>query len=149
MTATYTVLSASTRKGRRVWLELQLANTLGTRLSGATGGLVEFMTPGQLRRPVIEWGASSADDIAVGPKATSTKTIYTIRGDKLRTSARSRISLLGVYTFVAAPNGTHSCSLPARVQAPRNLSIKHPDGSWFLTVTPGERNRAIGFRRHL
>ncbi len=150
VTATYTVLAeGSAPRSRRVWLRLRLDNDLDVGLAGVTGGILRLTGVDDPRRAVIGWGGSSADEIAVRANGTSTRPIYNVVGDKVRVSSRARIGLLRLYTALRPQGGRRDCSLPARIRAPRGLSPDHPDGSWFLPVRQGERNRALGFSRGL
>lgn len=150
MTATYTVRAEPGKDGQRIWLELELENRLDRGFFGVTGGFLEVDEPDTTRPLVIEWGGSSADDIAVRRRSTSNRPIYNFTGNGLQARSGSQVTLLGVYTSLArGPYGRGSCSLPAQMRAPQVLVSRHPTGSWFLTIKQGERIRLLGKVRNL
>jgi len=145
VTVTYRLITEPGPIGQRIWLELTLDNRSPADLVGSTGGevLVTHPVEGGNHPSWIEWGGSSADDILVAKRSTSTTPIYTIAATKLEAHADSRVRLVGVYTYLA--DRRTECQLPAQLRAPAGLVLHHPRGCWFLDVRTGERLRRQGF----
>jgi hypothetical protein len=151
VTMTYRVRREWTATGQRLWLVLKIENQLGRRLYGETGGALAVTGPQPRRQRAILWGGSSADGFEVRRHSTARKAIYNVVGNKLRATRKAKLALLGVTThlvFVDHAGRFSSCSLPARIRAPRCLDPRHPDGSWFLTVKEGERLADLGHERY-
>jgi len=148
ITARYTVRTEPSPTGKQIWLELTLSNELDRGLVGTTGGILKVSDPDPGQPPAIDWGASSADDIAVRPHATPTRPIFNVIGDKLRASSTSKVTLVGVYTLLWSVGSERTCRLPAQMRAPRCLVTHHPSGAWFLTVKQGQHLSRVGSRRH-